>query len=92
MPKIKKNCYFKKCEKPAHAHGLCAAHAQQIRRGQTLRPLRDFTLYPEKFCSKCEKPFYAKGFCKEHYQLDYRNRKIKAEWERRRQMQKKRGW
>jgi len=39
-PRVRKRCIFDGCGRPAVSSSLCTGHAQQVKRGATLKPLR----------------------------------------------------
>jgi hypothetical protein len=66
------------CDKVAVNRGLCQGHAQQRKKGQSLRPLR--TQYSTKGPCRfegCPKPRSAGGYCAGHAKQYYTGRSIK---------------
>lgn len=55
-----KQCTFPDCNRKVRARGLCVSHYRQYNKGQELKPLRDYTVYPampngKKVCTHCER-------------------------------------
>lgn len=61
-------CSFKGCEHPVNAQGLCAAHYEQLRKGQRLRPVKRRS-GPPKSCAfpSCDRLAGRGGYCATHY-------------------------
>lgn len=58
-------CDFPGCPRPYHSHGLCSAHADQRRRGTTLKPVRGADPKPCSFPG-CDRTHFGHGLCKTH--------------------------
>jgi len=60
-------CQGPECSRPARAKNLCEAHAEQVRRGAELTPLR--TSRAARGCKEpgCDYPHEAHGYCSTHY-------------------------
>lgn len=69
-------CSFPDCGRDRVAHGLCAGHYAQRKRGRELAPLeprRSRTGTCSVFL--CDFPIEARGLCCTHYQRDRRARR-----------------
>lgn len=66
-PPAQKICSFPDCGGKVDSHGLCSAHATQLRKGQELKPLR--VLWHGASCTVdgCEKSIVARGYCGKHW-------------------------
>ena len=64
-----KQCSFDDCGKPHHAHGLCASHDRQRRKGQPLRPLDYKAPRVKRTCKEdgCQRRAVSLGLCNGHY-------------------------
>lgn len=65
-----KECGFEGCRKPRASRGLCAAHAVQLRKGQALRPLREYRRGGSKGTCEvpgCDRPVECMWLCEGHY-------------------------
>lgn len=69
-------CSFEACDRAARVRGLCAAHYQQWRLGQGMRPLRGKE--PKRLCSfdGCDRVNRAKGLCQSHYAQKIAGKKL----------------
>lgn len=62
-------CAVEGCKRPHKAHGYCASHYQQFRRGEAPKALIPREYDHGTVCSVagCGKPEKAKGLCGTHY-------------------------
>lgn len=62
-------CSIEGCDRPHKAHGYCASHYQQFRRGEMVKPLIPREYDHGLVCSMegCDRPEKAKGLCDTHY-------------------------
>jgi len=71
MPRMLEHshCTFPGCDRPHKAHGYCAAHYQQFKRGEEVRDLQARAYDHPETCTVegCTNPERSKGLCGAHY-------------------------
>lgn len=71
VPNVQRQCSFDGCDKPSKSsrQPLCGGHYQQIKRGQSLRPL-EYGIKTGDPCliDGCEKPGKVRGICGMHHE------------------------
>lgn len=77
---VRGTCTVKGCDRPHKAHGLCASHYKQHRRGSKIVPLNPHVFDHADTCTVagCDGVHVAKGLCQTHYKRQRRHGSVDA--------------
>ena len=69
------HCTVEGCGRPHKAHGYCAGHYQQFKRGEGIRDLQKRVYDHDPICTVegCELPQRSNGLCNMHYLRAYKH-------------------